>query len=129
MGDSIPARLALATVLVATAFLLYLAQASQASVISLNIEDQQMTRSQLTVENANLHESAATYQSLTRISAAAAGPLHMNPPGTAPSVWLRPVIVRIQPPRDTSHDLAHAETQSQPLFWMKHALSVIESSL
>jgi cell division protein FtsL len=129
IGDTVAVRLMLATVLVAIACLFYLAQASQVSVVELNIGYLQTEGAHLNVENANLHASAAGYQSLPRISSEALNKLHMVQPDMAQTVWVRSVVPQIIVPRDAGREVKDAMTRSQPLAWMHRFVSLVRASL
>jgi cell division protein FtsL len=129
VGDSTPVRLMLATVLVAIAFLLYLAQASQASVIDLNIGYLQAESAQLNVENTNLRTTAATFRSTQRISLAAINHLHMVQPDMAHTVWVRAAFPTVAPPIDGGADSRRAQQRSQPLAWTRRLVSFVRASL
>jgi cell division protein FtsL len=129
IGDTVAVRLMLATVLVAIACLFYLAQASQVSVVELNIGYLQTEGARLNVENANLHASAAGYQSLPRISSEALNKLHMVQPDMSQTVWVRSVVPQIIVPRDAGREVKDAMTRSQPLAWMHRFVSLVRASL
>src|SRR5579884_2599677 len=67
IGASVLVQLMLAMAFIAMAALLYLAQASQASILEYNIAEMQTRQTQLMATNAGLRASATTLQSPTRI--------------------------------------------------------------
>jgi hypothetical protein len=119
----------LATVLVATAFLFYLAQASQASVIELNISYLQVESGKLDAQNANLHAAAAGYQSLPRLSWIATNEFHMVPPDIRQTVWIRPVYPTVLPVPNPAADQVRARQRSQPIAWISRFAALVRSSL
>lgn len=126
-NGSILVQLMLAMSFVAVAALLYLAQASQASILQVNIDALKTDRMQLTSQNGNLHAVVGGLQSPTRIEAAAAGQLHMTQDG--PAIWVDPVAPPVSLPREVNADTLAAQQDSQPLAWLKNAFDVVKSSL
>lgn len=121
-------QLMLVTTLVAVAFLLYLAQASQLSIVEYDVQDLKVQRMQLNAENANLHTQAAQLQSLRRIGAVAATELHMARPDVSSTIWVQPLAPRVT----VSHiaaSTAGAEQRSQPAAWLRRFASLVKSSL
>jgi cell division protein FtsL len=135
LGQSVLVQLMLAMAFVALAALLYLAQASQASVLQFNIADLQDQQAQLNVQNANLHATAISLESLQRVDTIAIRQLHMTTPDLSTSIWVHPVIPCSGTPcgwstiRPLNADTVSAERQSQPLGWMRRFVALVKSSL
>jgi cell division protein FtsL len=121
----------LAMACIAMAALLYLAEASQSSVLQYNIDALQAQRSQLSAQNANLQAQATSLSSIQRIGAEAADQLHMSRPGISSTIWLNPIVPWFsQPAIPTARaEILAAQRQSQPLAWMGRFLAFLESSL
>jgi hypothetical protein len=115
--------------LLATAALLYLAQASQESVLQFNIEALQNQSVQLAGKNADLHATATDLQSTPRIDQAATTRFHMTRQDLSTAIWVWPVLPRVRTPRALDADTVAAAGRSQPLSWMEHALTVVRESL
>jgi cell division protein FtsL len=128
LSQSILVQLMLAMTFVALAALLYLAQASQASVLQFNIADLQARRSQLDINNASLQASVNSLQSPGRIDSLAAGKLHMVRPNLTNTIWITPVAPRISL-RVPRGELAAAGKQSQPAASISRFLRFVASSL
>lgn len=129
LARSVLVQLMLAMTFVAVAALLYLAQASQASVLDYNIAALQAERSQLNSQNAGLQATATSLRSLPRIEAAASTQLHMTTPGMSGTIWIKPVLPTLAAPPLPSYDPRSAQKESQPLAWMKRVFSFVKSSL
>jgi cell division protein FtsL len=119
----------LAMTFVAVAALLYLAQASQASVLEFNIADQQSQQIQLTAQNASLQSTAIALQSLQRVDQIATTQLHMTKPDPSSAIWVRPVIPNVVAIRPLNADTLSAQRQSEPLAWMARVITRIKSVL
>jgi cell division protein FtsL len=126
---SVPVKLTLAMVFVAIASLVYLAQASQASVIELNIASLQQEGSDLSVTNANLHAQAARLRAVTRVSQAAVTQFHMVQPNGSSIVWISIVVPRVTPQPDISISTLRAQRSSQPLAWVNNLMNTVVASL
>lgn len=128
-ADSTLVQLMLAMTCVAAAGLLYLAQASQVSVLQYNIAGLQYQQTTLNAQNASLRASATQLQSLQRIDTAATSQLHMTKPDLSNAIW----ITSATPPKVTirpyNADTVAAERASQPLAWMTYFFTVVRSSL
>jgi cell division protein FtsL len=122
-------QLMLAMSLVAFAALLYLVQASQASVLEYNIAELQAQQVQLQATNADLHAQVTALQSPTRIDLLARNQLHMTKPDISTAIWVRPVMPRITSPRPLNADLVEAQRASQPLAWLQHLVTFVKLSL
>lgn len=129
LGQSVLIQLMLAMTFVALAALLYLAQASQASVLQFNIAGLQDQQAQLTVQNANLRATATSLESVQRIDTIAVRQLHMTTPALSRSVWVEPVIPQVAPIRPFNADTLSAQRRSQPLAWMRRFVALVRSSL
>lgn len=143
LGQSVLVRLLLAMSFVALAGLLYLLQASQASVLEVNISDLQASHAQLAAENASLRITATSLQSLPRIDDVATHRLHMLKPDLSSAIWISPVLPQVgvrQADGSLSTtdspatpiwltQMSSAQHRSQPLGWMKRLLTLIRSSL
>lgn len=128
IGQSLHARLSFAMAFVFVALLLYLAQASQISVREFTIADLQQQQMQLSIENADLHATAASLQSLQRIGNIASTRFHMAPPVATRPVWVSPVVPRVASIPRVSLDAA-AMKRSEPLAWMKSFLRYLGAQL
>ncbi len=129
---SVLLQLMLAMSFIALAAMIYLAQASQASVLQFNIDDLQATRAQLNQQNASLHASVTALQSLQRIDTVATRQLHMTKPDFSNTIWIQPRVPsgspQIVPLRHTD-DVVSAQKQSQPLGWLRRFLRFVKYSL
>jgi cell division protein FtsL len=128
LDGSFLARLMLAMMLVAIASIIYLAQASQESILQFGLSDLQQQQMQLNSKNAALQAQMSQLQSTQRFDSTASQRLGMVKPSVSP-VWLSPTVPRFQatPPPDVS--LQKAEQESQPLAWMKSFVSAVLASL
>jgi cell division protein FtsB len=128
LDGSFLARLMLAMMLVAVASIIYLAEASQESILQFGLSDLQQQQMQLSSKNAALQAQMSQLQSTQRFDLIASQRLGMVKPGVLP-VWLSPTVPRFQamPPPDVS--LQKAEQESQPLSWMKSFVSAVMASL
>jgi cell division protein FtsL len=115
--------------LVAFAAMVYLFQASQVSILEMNIGDMQNQQVQLRIDNAALQTTASSLQSLQRVDAIATTRLHMTRPDISTSMWITPVATRITAIRAMNADMVDAQRQSQPLAWMLNAATFVQSSL
>ena len=122
-------QLMLAMSLVAFAALLYLVQASQASVLEYNIAELQTEQVQLQATNADLHAQVTALQSPTRIDLFARNQMHMTKPDISTAIWVRPVLPRIVSPRPLNADLVDAQHASEPLAWLEHLAAFVKMSL
>ena len=129
IGHAVPVQLALAMSLIACAFLLYLFQASQTSVLDMNIAYQQSKQMQLQLENAALQTSATRLQSIQRVDTIATNQLHMTKLSLSQSVWVYPVVPVVGPPVPAGTDTLTAQRQSEPLSWMVRLVSFVGDSL
>ncbi|HLJ69017.1 MAG TPA: cell division protein FtsL [Chloroflexota bacterium] len=126
---SVLARMMIVMACIATAGLLYLAQASRVSVLEFNIAYLEQQHLQLSIDNENLVAQLATLQGTNRIDQIATTQLHMiNAAGSA-SVWVHPVIPRFAAAPAAGLGEARAVRASQPLTWMEQAVRAIEASL
>lgn len=128
-AESTLGQLMLAMTCVATAGLLYLAQASQVSVLQYNIAGLQNQQVTLNAQNASLRATATQLQSLRRIDAAATAQLHMTKPDLSSAIWVNAVTPPPVQIRALNADTVAAEQASQPLAWMKHLFTLVRSSL
>jgi hypothetical protein len=95
----------------------------------MNIGDLQAAQTQLRMDNASLHATATSLQSLQRVDAIATNQLHMARPDLSNTIWIRPVTPRLGVIRAVNADTVEAQRQSQPLAWMRRAIAVVRSSL
>jgi len=126
---SVPVQLALAMSLIACAFMLYLFQASQTSVLEMNIAHQQATQMQLQLENAALQTSATRLRSIQRVDTIATNQLHMTKLALSQSVWIYPIVPVVRPPVPAGTDTFTAQRQSEPLSWMYRLATFVGDSL
>jgi cell division protein FtsL len=129
VGNSVLIQLALAMSLVAFAAMVYLFQASQVSIMEMNIGDLQNQQVHLRMDNAALQTTAASLQSLQRIDAIATNQLHMIRPDISTSMWITSAAPRISAIRAVNADVVEAQRQSQPLAWMQTLATFVKSSL
>ncbi len=129
IGNSVLIQLALAMSLVAFAAMIYLFQASQFSILEMNISDLQNQQVQLRVDNAALQTTASSLQSIQRVDTIATTQMHMTKPDIATFMWVTPATPRIPAIRAVNADLVAAQRQSQPLAWMQHFAKLVQSSL
>lgn len=128
-ADSTLVQLMLAMTCVAAAGLLYLAQASQVSVLQYNLAGLQYQQTTLNAQNASLRATATQLQSLQRIDTAATSQLHMTKPNLSSAIWITaptPPAVTIRP---SNADTVAAARASQPLAWMASFFTIVRSSL
>jgi len=129
VGHAVPVQLALAMSLIACAFMLYLFQASQTSVLEMKIAHQQSTQMQLQLENAALQTSATQLQSIQRVDSIATNQLHMTKLALSQSVWIYPMVPVVRSPLPAGTDTLTAQRQSEPLSWMVSLVSFVGDSL
>lgn len=128
-GNSPLIQLALAMTLVAFAAMVYLFQASQVSVLEMNISDLQTQRVQLRMDNAALQTTASSLRSLQRVDTIATERLHMTKPDISNSMWVTIAAPRLPAIRAVNADTIEAQRRSQPLAWMRSFASFVRSSL
>ena len=128
LGQSVLVRLMLATSLVALAALLYMVQASQASVQQININTLRTEQMDLAAAQTNYNATASTLKSTTRIDFEATSKLQMGPSASLP-IWVYPVVPRVGAISSVNADTSAAQRASQPLAWMGRAVSFVHSSL
>jgi len=129
LQHSVLMQLMLAMSFVAVAGMLYLAQASQASVLQFNIQDLQNTRTQISAQNAGLEATATSLNSVTRVNTLALGQYHMTEPDFPHAIWINvsaPTVVLLRPAYTS---VVSAQRQSRPAAWMVRFLSVVKNSL
>ena len=129
IGNSVLIQLALAMSLVAFAAMVYLFQASQYSILEMNIADLQNQQVQLKLDNATLQTTASGLQSIPRVDRIATTQMHMTRPDMGSFMWITPATPRLPVIRAVNADLVDAQRQSQPLAWMQHAAKFVQSSL
>lgn len=129
IGNSVLIQLALAMSLVAFAAMVYLFQASQFSILEMNIGDLQNQQVQLKVDNAALQTAASSLQSIQRVDTIATTQMHMTKPDVTTFMWIAPATPRMPVIRAVNADLVAAQRQSQPLTWMRHFATLVQSSL
>jgi len=129
IGHAVPVQLALAMSLIACAFMLYLFQASQTSVLEMNIAYQQSTQMQLQLQNAALQTSATQLRSIQRVDAIATNQLHMTKLALSQSVWIYPIVPVVGPSVPAGTDTLTAQRRSEPLSWMVRLISFVGDSL
>lgn len=129
IGNSVLIQLALAMTLVAFAAMIYLFQASQFSILEMNISDLQNQQAQLKLDNAALQTTASSLQSIQRVDTLATTQLHMIKPDVASFMWITPATPRMPAIRAVNADLVQAQRQSQPLAWMQRFAQFVQSSL
>lgn len=127
--ESTLAQLTMAMSCVAAAGLLYLAQASQVSVLEYNIADLQAQQSALNVQDANLEATATQLQSFSRVSTLATSQLHMTKADISNAIWVEPVIPPVPQTVNVNADTVAAQEASQPLAWMRQLYTLVRSSL
>lgn len=129
LRQSVLVRLILAMTLMALAALLYLAQASQVSVLQFSIAELQTERTQLALENASLRMTATNLKSVRRVDRLASDQLHMTKPDISTSVWVWPVIPTMPATPTRTADRASALQASQPVAWMHRFIRLVVSEL
>jgi cell division protein FtsL len=129
LGNSVLIQLGLAMSLVALAAMIYLFQASQVSILEMNIGDLQNQQVQLRVDNAALQMTASSLQSIQRVDAIATNQLHMTKPDISSSIWITPVNPHLTAIRAVNADVVAAQRQSEPLAWMQNFATFVKSSL
>lgn len=141
LGRSVLVQLLLAMSFVALAALLYLLQASQASVLDVNIAQLQSDRAQLVAQNAALRTTATSLQSLQRVDDLATRQLHMARPDLSRTIWIRPLLPRMVQGGTLGADsglsagdpqgaeMPAAAQRSTPLGWMKRLIALVRASL
>lgn len=129
LGNNVLVQLALAMSLVAFAAMVYLFQASQVSVLEMNIADMQTQRVQLRMDTAALQTTASSLQSLQRVDAIATNQLHMTKPDISAAMWVTTVTPRLTAVRAVNADVVAAQRSSQPLAWMQTFVTFVQSSL
>lgn len=129
LGKSVLAKLMLAMSLVAVALMLYLAQASQESVLQFNIAALQEQQTQLNVQNANLTSQATSLQSFGRIDWLATNQLHMVKPDINNTVWVQPLVPQAPPAAATGVTVPQAQRDSEPTAWMSRFVDFVKNSL
>ncbi len=129
IGNSVLIQLALAMSLVAFAAMIYLFQASQVSILEMNISGLQNQEVQLRVDNAALQTTASSLQSIQRVDAIATNRFRMTKPDISAALWITPAAPRLSDIRGINADVFEAQRQSEPLAWMKHVVTVVQSSL
>jgi cell division protein FtsL len=115
--------------LIAFAAMVYLFQASQVSILEMNIGDLQNQQVQLRLDNASLQMTASSLQSIQRVDSIATNQLHMTKPDISTFMWVTPVAPRMPALHGVNDDVLRAQRQSQPLAWMRNAANFVESSL
>jgi cell division protein FtsB len=128
-ADSTLVQLMLAMTCVAAAGLLYLAQASQVSVLQYNMAGLQYQQTTLNARNASLRATATQLQSLQRIDTAATSQLHMTKPDLSTAIWITAPVPPAVHIYASNADTVAAEQASQPLAWMTRFVTVVRSSL
>lgn len=129
LGNSVLIQLGLAMSLIAFAAMVYLFQASQVSVLEMNIADLQNQQVQLRMDNASLQMTASSLQSIQRVDTISTTRLHMIKPDISTFLWVTPTAPRIPALRGVNADVVQAERQSQPLSWMQNVAALVKSSL
>jgi len=129
VGHAVPVQLALAMSLIACAFMLYLFQASQTSVLEMNIAHQQSTQMRLQLENAALQTSATRLRSIQRVDTIATNQLHMVKVALSQTVWVYPVAPVVRQPVPAGTATLTAQRQSEPLSWMFRMVTFVGDSL
>jgi cell division protein FtsL len=129
IGNSVLIQLALAMSLVAFAAMVYLFQASQYSILEMNIADLQNQQVQLKLDTAALQTTASSLQSIQRVDTIATTQMHMTKPDVGSLMWITPATPRMPVIRAVNADLVDAQRQSQPLAWMEHFATFVQSSL
>src|SRR5947209_5699863 len=129
LGHSVFIPPGLAMSLIAFAAMVYLFEASQVSILEMNIGDLQNQHMQLRMDNASLQRPASSLQSIQRVDSIATNQLHMIKPDISTFMWVTPVAPRMQALHPVNADLVQAERRSQPLSWMQNAASFVKSSL
>jgi cell division protein FtsL len=129
LQHSVLMQLMLAMSFVALAGMLYLAQASQTSVLQFNIQDLHYTQTQLAAQNASLQAAATSLNSVTRVNSLALGRFQMTKPDFSHAIWINvsaPTVVLLQP---AYANVRSAQRQSRPAAWIVRFLSVVKNSL
>lgn len=128
-SNSVLTQLGLAMTLVAFAAMVYLFQASQVSILEMNIADLQNQQVQIRVDNAALQMTASSLQSIQRVDNIATNQLHMFKPDMSSVMWITPVTPRILPIRAVNAEVVQAQRHSQPLAWMQNLARFVRASL
>jgi cell division protein FtsL len=126
---SVLVQLMLAMSLVSAAAMLYLAQASQASVIDFDLAEIKAQQIQLNAENAGLHSQANQLQALQRIDALATSSLHMTKPDLTTTVWVKPFVPKVRHVPSFYPTAGAATESSSPLAWTQRFLTAVRNSL
>jgi len=143
LGRSVLVQLLLAMSFVALAALLYLLQASQGSVLAVNIANLQVQRSQLVAQNASLRATATSLQSFRRIDDIATRQLHMTKIDLSNTIWLRPTVPPVGTLQGTTagttygpsgaplwvSQMVAAQHRSEPRGWIERLAAFVKSSL
>ena len=114
---------------IATALLLYLAQASQTSVLQFSIADLQTEHARLVAQNSSLQSTSTALRSLGRVDQAASTQLHMAKADISTAIWVSPVVPRAYTLPPAGAEAALAGQQSRPLAWIERVFTLIRSSL
>jgi cell division protein FtsL len=129
LGDSMLVRLLLAMSLLVLALLLYLFQATQASVHDFTISDLRAQQMQLRLENAQLRLNATSLQSIQRIDDVATTQLKMSKPPDDSIIWVSPVIPHVVALPAINADVVTAQERSSPRAWVSRLVHAVKSSL
>jgi cell division protein FtsL len=129
LARSVLVQLMLAMTCLSIVALLYLAQASLASVAEYNIAELESARSQLTAQNASLHATITTLQSVQRIDIIATTQLHMAGAKPSDAIWIQPVVPAVPPIHPPEANTAAAQKQSQPVGWVARFVRFVRASL
>jgi cell division protein FtsL len=115
--------------LIAFAAMVYLFQASQVSILEMNIGDLQNQQVQLRLDNASLQMTSSSLQSIPRVDSIATNQMHMIKPDISTFMWVTPAATHLPPVHGVNQDVLQAERQSQPLSWMQSVAAFVKSSL
>lgn len=126
INHSVLAQLIGVLALIFIAALIYLSQAGQVSVMQYSIAGLQRQQIALQMQYSNLYATATGLQSLQRVETIAITKLHMSKPSYS-GLWIQPAVPRLPVP--LQDPTSSAQSQSQPLAWMDHAVHVIAAQL
>ncbi|PZS04115.1 MAG: hypothetical protein DLM70_08255 [Chloroflexi bacterium] len=129
LGTSTSVQMMLAMSLVALACMMYLAQASEASVTQVTINALQDNRARLQMQSASLHASATSLQSLSRIEILASTHLKMAQADLSTTIWISPRVPRPAAYRSQEQDTVAAAQRSEPIAWIGRFAHLVATSL
>jgi cell division protein FtsL len=128
LGQSLVVQLMLVMSLVVFAALIYLNQASHASVLQYSITYLRQDQSVLRQQNAQLNASQTELTSPARVETAASQ-LHMAKPASGNTIWIQVPVPKVQVVKPITADVSAAQEQSSPRAWLDRAANFVKSSL